>query len=119
MEQLSMGMLVCDAFEASAPHESDRWATTDRGWLYDPAHPDQWPGQNLPVGNYLDYGPLGEHHRQNPAGAVHAVFTPWYEDHGHRRAPTIATHVHTPAQAQEWITEQYRLWTTQRAMVAK
>lgn len=126
MEQLSLGLLMCVAHEAAAPYESDRWATTDRGWLYDPAHPDRsehdwlFPG-NLPVGNYLDYGPCGEHYRNNPRGAVHACFTPWYVEPITRslcRDLTVSTHVHTPAEAQAWIAEQYRMWTAQRAKVA-
>jgi hypothetical protein len=119
MEQLSLGMLTCDAHEASAPYESDRWASTDRGWLYDPAHPNaDYHGGNLPIGNYLDYGPCGEHYRNNPDGAVHVCFTPWWIDPVTRsicRGVTESTHVHTPAEAQAWLAEQYRLWTARRA----
>ena len=66
-------MLTSRDYRRNAPCESDEWATSDRGWLYDPDHPDRDRSYNgnLPVGNYLDYGPCGEHHREMPEGAVH------------------------------------------------
>jgi hypothetical protein len=68
--QATLGILS-DDYSASAPIESDRWAATDRGWLYDYAF------GNWPVGNYVDYAPCGPHHAEHPEGAVHAVVTPY------------------------------------------
>ena len=43
-----------DEYTDKVPHESDRWATSDRGWLL-------VPGLKGTVANYLDYGP--DHYR--------------------------------------------------------
>lgn len=43
-----------DDYTSKAAHSSDRWATSDRGWLYAP----ELKGT---VANYLDYGP--DHYR--------------------------------------------------------
>lgn len=120
MSQLTFGSVVTlrvDAFQATAPYESDRWASTDRGWLYDVEHPARNGRENLPVGNYLDYGPCGAHHRERPEGSVHAMFTPWENDPitgAHRQFPCSAAYVHTPEAAQLWIEQQHRAWCAGR-----
>lgn len=67
-------------FKMSEPWESDKWASTDRGWVYLMDHPDAantlYPDDHTSlsrcVGNYLDYAPCGPHHANRPDGAVHA-----------------------------------------------
>jgi hypothetical protein len=61
-------MFTWDEFRSSAAHDSDNWATTDRGWCHiqESAHPDLAHARevNTCCGNYLQYptsrGPNGE-----------------------------------------------------------
>lgn len=60
---VSLSSRTWDIHEASAPYESDRWAATDRGWLFH--------GCGTSLGHYLDYGPRDGQDR-SPDGNVHA-----------------------------------------------
>lgn len=112
--QTEMLLLRVDAYSASEPIESDRWATTDRGWIYDDGHPDRdraYDG-NRPIGNYLDYGPCGEHYRTDPRGAVHACYTPWRIDPvtgGYCRFFGESRHCKTVGEAIAWIKQCRKL----------
>lgn len=105
-------MLTSQNYRRNVPYESDEWATSDRGWLYDPEHPDRDRSYNgnLPVGNYLDYGPCGDHYLEKPGGAVHACYTPWYVDECTGcivHLPTVASWHRTTAEAKAWIEEKH------------
>ncbi len=56
--------LEWDEYRATEPHESDRWASSDRGWCRWVDHPDaEWHAQGWGspmVANYLDYAGTGE-----------------------------------------------------------
>lgn len=104
-----MPRIIVDAYRQSARRSSPRWASTDRGWLYDQQHPHR-AAYRLPIGNYLDYAPCGPHYAVQPEGAVHAVVTPWSVD------PVTGCHFtyqresrwcRTVQEAQAWITERY------------
>lgn len=110
--QAGLSLLVWDACDPSHGLESDRWASTARGWARDPNHPDRerCHNGNLPIGNYLDYGQCGEHYRARPEGAVHAVYTPWWTDPdtGYTQHVTRASAwLPTAEDAQEWIRLQH------------
>ncbi len=66
-----------DSYSASAPHESDPWSSTDRGWLYDTFEGVDSIGVaysgTITVGNYLDYGPCRQGENQSE-GWVHVVY---------------------------------------------
>ncbi len=54
-----------DVHEASASKRSNRWAATDRGWLFH--------GCRSALGHYLDYGPCThDGSDRSPEGNVHA-----------------------------------------------
>lgn len=62
----------------TADHDSDQWASTDRGWSFLEQHPDLDESDeyySLCCGNYLDYGQVddGYYKREHPEGTVHAV----------------------------------------------
>ncbi len=70
-----------NTYSASAPHDSDQWATTDRGWLYEEYSGVDSIGEPVTgektVGNYLDYGPLHSRYddkKNSEPGNVHAVY---------------------------------------------
>ena len=68
MDETSNAGVSWDIHEASAPYESDRWASSDRGWLHGcPCH-----GCTTSLGHYLDYTGTSEDGRR-PEGNVHAV----------------------------------------------
>ena len=104
-------MIIVDAHWLDAPYESEEWAATDRGWVLDTEHPDRDCYQgNLPIGNYLDYGPCRRHYREHPDGSVHACYTPWHMD------KVTGTVIHTGTKARwcrdvhaaiAWIKEQH------------
>ena len=62
--------IECDDYSASAPYHSDRWATSDRGWIF-AVRPnmDRTTGDHghayVTLGTYLDYSANN--------GAIHAV----------------------------------------------
>jgi len=93
-----------DASSPRYPRRSDRWAATDRGWVYDRAHAPSFAG-NLPVGNYLRYTTTSD--PEDRARCVHAVATPWEPDkdgaaeYGPRQARWFATET----EAARWICE--------------
>lgn len=108
---------VWNEYSTAATHESDKWASTDRGWLkaltgpwkYEDA--SQYTHETMPVpdedvpggwreqstlGNYLDYGP--DHYRSaedraKQPGNVHCVC---YPSHTYG-------YVETVEQARAWI----------------
>ena len=91
--------MVWKCYEASQPQESEHWATSDRGWLFDT--------EGSPLGNYLDYGP--DHYRspheychpgeckcwQSQPGNVHAIA----HDRGSRYCKSVE-------HAKRWIEQQ-------------
>lgn len=95
-----------DEYRASAKHSSERWAISDRGWLFDRKHK---LGEGQPVsslGNYLDYGP--DHYRSSheycggvckcrvsQPGNIHCVV--------YAGNSTRTQYVETIKQAREWI----------------
>lgn len=95
--QATIPLRAVDAYRADVPPTSPEWATTDRGWVYDLAHPDRgnYLG-NLPVGNYLRY----------PGRGVHACATPWTEVRSTgavSRGATSARWFDSVEEAVEWI----------------
>jgi hypothetical protein len=84
-----------DEHERTAPYESDRWASSDRGWVFaykgeeEKAYPS-YGRDYVTVGHYLDYGP-----EKGPAN-VHAVCCVTRE----------SCHVATPKEAIAWIMAQ-------------
>jgi hypothetical protein len=85
-----------DIHEASAPHESERWAITDRGWLFH--------GCGTALGHYLDYGPDWNGEDRSPDGNVHAVsISHTRHENGCTTATREARHFRTCVQARAWL----------------
>ena len=92
-----------DDYKAVAPRSSDRWASSDRGWLFA-------GGENRAIGHYLDYG--ANHYRsgheycraectceRSQPGHVHAVVCSKLEGIGAEAWRYFETVEH----AKEWI----------------
>jgi hypothetical protein len=85
-----------DIHEASAPYESDRWASSDRGWLFGCER------CKTSLGHYLDYGQTSA--AGHPDGDVHAVLIHHHEHGGRCLTRTAESrHFRTPAQARAWL----------------
>ncbi len=65
-----------DAHRAAAPHESDEWAASDRGWLRAAPNTDAtraaMHNETICLGHYLDYE-TPRRDVADPAKTVHAV----------------------------------------------
>ncbi len=55
-----------DECTSSVSRRSNRWAATDRGWLFR-------DGEKNSLGHYLDYASVTPVERRSPSGTVHAV----------------------------------------------
>jgi hypothetical protein len=87
-------VLRWDIHEKSAPYESDRWASSDRGWLFAEIYPRSLSisvtgTTHVCLGHYLDYERPGE-------PSVHAVSCVTRE----------SKHFASPSDAQTWILAQ-------------
>jgi len=107
MPELTQGQLNrWDDYTAAASRRSNRWATTDRGWLF---------AGDVCLGHYLDYGP--DHYRspheycrdgscncrESQPGNIHCVAMSGNPDNN---GPRLSRYVETIEDAHRWIEEQ-------------
>jgi hypothetical protein len=97
-------VLRWDAHEKSAPYESDRWAASDRGWLFagiepSPLNVSVTGTTYVCLGHYLDYERIPDHAPYGTKAAgktVHAVSC----------VSRASEHFATPAEARAWIEDE-------------
>jgi hypothetical protein len=61
-------LLIFDEYRANAPRESERWATTNRGWVFETGETDD---DRRTFAHYLDY--TGTSERGRDGKRVHVV----------------------------------------------
>lgn len=89
-------MIAWEIFEVSAPFESDRWAATDRGWLWSQER-DASGDCGIALGHYMHYPMHTERTKRYHAvvcairGVIGSRAIAWFE---------------TAAEARAWIEEQ-------------
>lgn len=95
-------MFHFDAFTRTAPHMSDRWATSDRGWLYD------GDGEHDCLGFYLAYDAIPGYREAFVLACVYD--RPRHPLTGNRTANTTNNRSRdwaSVAEAQAWMLEQH------------